>query len=538
MQPLYAEDPSSQTVGAFNTSLWQYQPKIATDLSGYADGGVAPLVSSFLRSDISQQLANSLISQTSQRRVASAPSSLTLSRATGSLQDPLRALVQAPAHRYPPTPLQDPPAAVPRTKAYICPLYSCGRFYRERWFLMEHIYSHAAHKPYQCERCFKQFSRADHFSQHRQRHARADSGDHQAILDLEREDEDEVMLMGEKCEVEVHGEVEDVAGGKGELRGLGIVCVYPWNPAGETMILNPTDNLPYSGVSSKHPEHDSMAHWRAHPDRGLFSTSRNAPPVERWPQDLESTWETPKNYESLERGASPVNTQFALACMQSSDGDGLFPASDSGGALGRHGIATPLQFHRSMAAAMRRTSADGPEEVDFAKSSSRYHPFENTYAPPVEALLTHPVNQNDSRPPRTASSTKKRLNAESTNHESNRDRHHDVRSQKRRKKQASPSLSRPSEQPVDSTLDANDTEQLRSQDSSMYSILDRPSTDATVRYASSMDNTVSSFPATGGRSFGEECVENDGKRIDLISPRHLGALNDNQQAIHPGLNQV
>ncbi|KAG9122888.1 homeodomain transcription factor ste12 [Ceratobasidium sp. 392] len=422
-QPPYAQDPSTQSVAVPSVSLRQHQPEMATGLNGHADGlGAAPLVSSSLRSDISQQLANPSIAQIPQHQYASASYSSSLSHVPGSLQDPSQALVQAPTDLYPSAPLQSLPAAVPCTKAYVCPLYSCGRLYREPWFLKEHIRSHAVDKPYQCERCFKQFSRTDHLSQHHQTHARADAGDHQAILDLEQVDEDESMLMGEKiCEVEVRGEVEDVAGEPGQLRGLGVVCIYPSNPAENSVALNPSDdypdlaspppaNFPYPGMSPKHLPNSSMAQWRAHHGGGSSSASRSVPPVGRWPQDLESTWDMPRSQSALgyawdQRSVSPAYSaisapishapyhrattdslrnsisgymQSAPSHKQSFDGTGLFPASAGGsGVLRRHRSATPFQSHRGMAAAMRRTSAGGPDEVDFTGATSRYHPYGN-----------------------------------------------------------------------------------------------------------------------------------------------------------------
>ncbi|KAG8720640.1 homeodomain transcription factor ste12 [Ceratobasidium sp. 394] len=416
--PPYAQDPSTQSVAVPGVSLRQHQPEAAT---GHADGlGAAPLVSSSLRSDISQQLANPPISQVPQQQYDSVSYPAPLPHASAGLQDPSQPLVQAP-DLYPPAHLQDIPNGMPCTKAYVCPLYSCGRLYREPWYLKEHIRSHAVEKPYQCERCFKQFSRTDNLTQHHQTHARADNGDHQAILDLERVDEDETMLMGEKiCEVEVRGEVEDVVGEPGQLRGLGVVCIYPSNTAENSVVLNPGDeyselaspppsNFPYPGMTPKHSPNGTMAQWRAHHGGGgLASSSRSVPPVGRWPNDLDATWDMPRSQSALgyawdQRSVSPAFSaisapishapyhrgaadslrgsiggymQSAPSHKQSFDGTGLFPAS-SGGVLRRHRSATPFQSHRGMAGAMRRTSAGGPDEVDFAGATSRYHPYGN-----------------------------------------------------------------------------------------------------------------------------------------------------------------
>jgi hypothetical protein len=411
-QSPYAQDPLNQIVAVPTVSLRQHQPEATSGLNGHPDGlGSAPLISSSLRSDISQQLTHQQVSRAPQQQYAPTQYSSLPHPGTG-LQDASHA-----SDMYHQAPPQDVPNGVPCTKAYVCPLYSCGRLYREPWYLKEHIRSHAVEKPYQCERCFKQFSRTDNLAQHHQTHARADSGDPQAVVDLERVDEDETMIMGEKiCEVEVRGEVEDVGGEPGQLRGLGVVCIYPSTTAENSVALNPGDeyseiaspppsNFPYPGMTPKHSP-NNMAQWRAH-HGGSGLSSRSVPSVGRWPNDLESSWDMPRSQSALgyawdHRSVSPAYSaisapishtpyhrattdslrasvggymQSAPSHKQSFDGTGLFPSS-AGGVLRRHRSATPFQSHRNMAAAaMRRTSAGGPDEVDLAGATSRYHPY-------------------------------------------------------------------------------------------------------------------------------------------------------------------
>ncbi|KAG8740301.1 homeodomain transcription factor ste12 [Ceratobasidium sp. 414] len=293
-QPPYARDPRTQRVALPGVLLGQHQPEAAkTSLGGHTDGlGTAPLVSSPLRSDISQKSTNPPISQVPQQQYNPASHTSSLAHAPMGLQDPPKSPFQAPG-LFPPAQVQDIPTGVPCTKAYVCPLYSCGRLYRELWYLKEHIRSHAVDKPYQCERCFKQFSRKDNLTQHHQRHMRADNGDHQAILDLERVDEAETMLMGESiCEVEVRGEVEDVTGEPGQFRGVGVVFIYPSDTAENSVALNPgdEDSELASPPRTSFPHPGIMAPWRARPgDSGLARSSHSAPPMGRWPND----WDTP-----------------------------------------------------------------------------------------------------------------------------------------------------------------------------------------------------------------------------------------------------
>ncbi|KAB5593766.1 Transcription factor steA [Ceratobasidium theobromae] len=414
----YAQDaPSHNSVAVPNVSLRQHQPEPASGPTGNADGLIsAPHVSSSLRSDISHQLTHN-------QQVAPA---FQYTPPTSSLVAPNVALGPHDASQplMPELYSQQLPdianGLVPCTKAYVCPLYSCGRLYREPEYLQEHIRSHTVDKPYQCDRCFKQFSRTDNLSQHHQTHARADSGDTQALLDLERPDEEETMLMGEKiCEVEVRGEVEDVAGEPGQLRGIGVVCIYPsTNGADPVPLANPVDdysevavspppsNFPYPGMGPKQSPNGAMAHWRAHHGAGSLSSARSVPGG-RWPSDTEA-WDMPRSQSALgyawdQRSVSPAYSaisapishtpfhrasapdplrasvsfmQSAPSHKQSFDATGYFPTNQSPGALRRHRSATPFQSHRHMSMAIRRTSAGGPDEVDLGSgATSRYHPY-------------------------------------------------------------------------------------------------------------------------------------------------------------------
>ncbi|KAF8596948.1 STE-domain-containing protein [Ceratobasidium sp. AG-I] len=412
-QSPYAPDLANHAVAVPSVSLRQHHPEATNSLNGPVDAILsAPLVSSSLRSDISQQLTNQQMPQLAQHHYGSPQYSSPAPPVTSDPRDISQTIAQMP-DMYAPAPAQSSPGQTPCTKAYVCPLYSCGRLYREPWYLKEHIRSHTVDKPYQCDRCFKQFSQTDNLTQHRQNHARADAGDTQAILDLERADEEETMLMGEKiCEVEVRGEVEDVAGEPGQLRGLGVVCIYPSN--GENSgTLNPADDypeisspppsqFPYPGMTPKHSPNGPMGHWRGH-------HGRSVPPVGRWPSDLEPSWDVPRSQSALgynwdQRSVSPAYSaisapishtpyhrphndpmrasigymQSAPSHKQSFDGPGLLPAHSGNGALRRHRSATPFQSHRNMPSALRRTSAGGPDEADLAGATSRYHPYGHT----------------------------------------------------------------------------------------------------------------------------------------------------------------
>ncbi|KAI0641047.1 hypothetical protein C8Q79DRAFT_920436, partial [Trametes meyenii] len=60
----------------------------------------------------------------------------------------------------------------PRTKAFVCPLFSCGRMFKRMEHLRRHLRTHTLERPFQCEQCQKRFSRSDNLAQHIRTHDR------------------------------------------------------------------------------------------------------------------------------------------------------------------------------------------------------------------------------------------------------------------------------------------------------------------------------------------------------------------------------
>src|SRR5258707_8288782 len=53
-----------------------------------------------------------------------------------------------------------------KVRAFVCPLYSCGRLFKRMEHLKRHMRTHTMERPFLCPRCGKRFSRSDNLTQH------------------------------------------------------------------------------------------------------------------------------------------------------------------------------------------------------------------------------------------------------------------------------------------------------------------------------------------------------------------------------------
>ncbi|KAI0075150.1 STE-domain-containing protein [Panus rudis PR-1116 ss-1] len=129
------------------------------------------------------------------------------------------------------------PIPIARTKAFVCPLFSCGRMFKRMEHLKRHLRTHTLERPYQCSQCKKRFSRSDNLNQHLRTHMRGGPGgnggngsggeDDAGNADVESEDVEELegdnrassYLEGigsindvQMCEVEIQGQIQEVHG--------------------------------------------------------------------------------------------------------------------------------------------------------------------------------------------------------------------------------------------------------------------------------------------------------------------------------------
>ncbi|KAF7297077.1 hypothetical protein MIND_00940600 [Mycena indigotica] len=110
-----------------------------------------------------------------------------------------------PASSYNPTEL--------KTKAFICPLFSCGRLFKRMEHLRRHLRTHTMERPFACPRCNKRFSRSDNLNQHVRTHVRAEG----------TAGSGEAWASGGTSEDESGGEeIDELAGDDDQTSGIGM----------------------------------------------------------------------------------------------------------------------------------------------------------------------------------------------------------------------------------------------------------------------------------------------------------------------------
>ena len=62
-----------------------------------------------------------------------------------------------------------------KIRAFVCPLFSCGRFFKRMEHLKRHLRTHTMERPFACSECNKRFSKSDNPNQHMRTHERSES---------------------------------------------------------------------------------------------------------------------------------------------------------------------------------------------------------------------------------------------------------------------------------------------------------------------------------------------------------------------------
>ncbi|MBW0488871.1 hypothetical protein O181_028586 [Austropuccinia psidii MF-1] len=106
----------------------------------------------------------------------------------------------------PNVPLHPDPGAYGTGKAYVCPLFSCGRLFKRLEHLKRHLRIHTSEKPYPCTRCDKRFARSDNLAAHIKIHekmaarAGSTSSSDQRALEAEEELDDRMTCLLESMD--------------------------------------------------------------------------------------------------------------------------------------------------------------------------------------------------------------------------------------------------------------------------------------------------------------------------------------------------
>jgi transcription factor STE12 len=301
-----------------------------------------------------------------------------------------------------------------KTKVFVCPLYSCCRFFKRMEHLKRHLRTHTLERPYQCKRCSKRFSRSDNLNQHLRTHTRADSeggntggyDDEQA--DAESEDMDE--LDGDEayntttypngvrnlqtpdikmCEMEVSGNVQEVHGDEeGLVAAPGADFTHGGQDAFFASHLDPYGNshLPsgaqWAGALNAPSPQIQMA--QVHAQRS--HTPLNSSPAGYMRQSSALYASDPEYVTSI---SAPSHKQMF-------DHSSLYPPhlsvmETSSGAAG------PIRRHRSMTPSLiRGENIRRPmtASTDFGSPGRGYHP----YAVPISGYVSQSSASTQSSP--------------------------------------------------------------------------------------------------------------------------------------------
>ncbi|KAG6336745.1 hypothetical protein ID866_2350 [Astraeus odoratus] len=289
----------------------------------------------------------------------------------------------------------DKEVSTPTAKAFVCPLYSCGRLFKRAEHWKRHLRTHTMERPYQCNRCGKRFSRSDNLKQHFRIHARADgqdarSGDIGAFNgDVDEEmDEGDLERMAhvlgtpfnaeglpdlKMYEVEVHGHVQEV---QGDEEGLLIA-------SGITQGLSTNNGVPRTVSGNTNDPHDTRGLMGLHSDaeHGHFSTF----------SPLAPTWASLSG-SPVAGDATSFNGESALTSVSAPshilEFEGVLPPSSG---MGSSTIG-PIRRHRSMTPSLMRgqTMKPGRTYHPYTSASGQSSPWSSHSSP--TSVVTHSLD--------------------------------------------------------------------------------------------------------------------------------------------------
>lgn len=253
-----------------------------------------------------------------------------------------------------------------RAKAFVCPLFSCGRMFKRMEHLRRHLRTHTLERPYECTHCQKRFSRSDNLAQHMRTHARAD-GEPGFEGDQEPEEMDQEVSVGDPhlYEVELQGPVHEVQGdeeglvmaagavpvvGPSEDMQDGYFSAQSMNPSAEQGNYLQAEGSPSSQWATVRP-HSSMSYNGGHP-------MRMSPPTYGVNGDYGMSLSAPSHRATFDHGA-------------------LYPPEldvSGPGPIRRHRSVTPARYGENI---RRPYSVASDHGVPVGRS---YHPYAHAYS--------------------------------------------------------------------------------------------------------------------------------------------------------------
>lgn len=267
------------------------------------------------------------------------------------------------------------------SKAFVCPLFCCGRLFKRMEHLKRHVRTHTMERPYQCDRCMKRFSRSDNLNQHLRIHFRADGDDTNAgefgTSDIDTEiqgiDEGDFPLSSSMpfpdgmpdigiCEVEVAGHLQEIQGDEEGLLAAPGTIGSNWSATASNPTLSPYYSQNLSAVSAvsdtPSPVSDLPPLGFLPPVDASNMTWANLSPISSTPDSVSSYCREPM-MASL--SAPPYRPEFDQVSLHRS----VMSMT--------RGVVGPVRRHRSMTPSVMR---------DFDRGQSPpnrgYHPY-----PPV-----------------------------------------------------------------------------------------------------------------------------------------------------------
>lgn len=315
----------------------------------------------------------------------------------------------------------------PTGKAFICPLYSCGRLFKRMEHLKRHLRTHTMERPFACPMCRKRFSRSDNLGQHLRTHGREGMSRIEGMNGFNGGLEGEGMDFGMGSEgslqymnggewdggVDSGSDLDDGAYGNmapnpsmggmtnvgtslgmfGDVgAGMGMGAPLPAGPSGEGFDMS----------------------MRGSEEEGFFPGSAPTAPVAFG--DFDGSWSGPGSYSSSSSASSLYEQNLSMSApshKQAFDHANIFPPPsllDAGGTgpIRRHRSMTP-----SMAREIRRPTTSGSDYSEGGQIPSRhsnhfsphpspsprgFHPYsrpESTHSSPSTFPL--PLARSDSR---------------------------------------------------------------------------------------------------------------------------------------------